>query len=309
MPSVIMSNMHQRTFDAFCLLFNAINWKVYIPATNEPNPFGYGQTNTPMRGEYTHITYQEFLDIKPDVVLCSCWEQLRGSYTMAKRTESKFVVHAGNNNVPYNKTVSSFLTSNDTHTYNNCDIPNKLLFYLPPDYDFYYKQPWQKDSRVVTSFIHHYSKYWKESWTKYDSTRKLNPDITFINFGVSGDDSYGPNLTSPHDVRRMLGASRCLLHIKEQEGYGWSLLEAISSGIPVIAPKKYVVGKTCEMFLVEGKSVIFLHENIREFRTAFENVDLLNQIAETGPKFLREIISPSENYEKIRKFFEEVVLA
>jgi hypothetical protein len=301
--------MHQRTFDAFCLLFNAIDWKVYIPTSTEPNPFGYGQTNYPMRGECTMVSYQEFLDIKPDVLLCSCWEQLRCSYNMAKQSGSKLVVHAGNNHVPYNKSHASFLTSNDTYTYQSCDIPNKVLFYLPPDYEFYHKLPWQKDSHVVTSYIHYYSKYWKASWTKYDNIRRLNSDLAFINFGVVDGDSYNPNLTDPTDVRRMLGVSRVLLHIKESEGYGWSLLEAIASGIPVIAPRAYVVGKTCEMFLVEGKSVIFLHKDTNEFRKAFDNVELLSQLAETGPKFVRALINPEENYSKIKKFFEEVVLA
>jgi hypothetical protein len=309
MPSIIMSNMHQRTFDAFCLLFNAIGWKVFIPAPTEPNPFGYGQTNTPMRGEWQVVTYQEFLDIKPDVLLCSCWEQLPGAYKMAKQSGSKLVVHAGNNHVPYNKSHASFLTSNDTYTYQSCDIPNKVMFYLPPDYEFYHKQPWQSDSRIVTSYIHYYSKYWKASWSKYDNLRRLNPDIAFINFGAPGDEVYSPSITQPVDVRRTLGISRCLLHIKEQEGYGWSLLEAIATGIPVIAPKAYVVGKTCEMFLVEGKSVIFLQKDTNEFRKAFDNVELLQQIADTGSRFVRELISPEENYMKIKKFFEEVVLA
>lgn len=309
MPSVIMSNMHQRTFDAFCLLFNFIGWTVYIPSSSEPNPFGYGQTNTPFRGEWKVITYSEFLDIKPDVVLCSCWEQLPGAYRMAQQSGSKLVVHAGNNNVPYNKTHAQFLTSNDTYTYQRCDIPHKVFFYLPPDYDFYFPQPWQKDSYIVTSYIHYYSKYWKTSWSKYDNIRKLNPDIAFINFGLVDGDAYNPNLIQPVDVRRMLSVSRCVLHIKESEGYGWSLLEAISSGIPVIAPKGYVVGKTCEKFLIEGKSVIFLNKDTSEFRQAFDNVELLQTIANTGPNFIRNFINPEENYLIIKKFFEEVVLA
>jgi hypothetical protein len=254
------------------------------------------------------ITHQEFLDIKPDVVLCLCLDQLKTSAKLASQTGSKFVVRAGNNDVPYNKSHSNFLITNDTHTYKNCNIPNKLFFYLPPDYDFYRKQEWHEDSMIVTSYIHYYRKYWQKSYHKYDVIRRANTDIAFVNFGVSGDDGYAPSLVNPSDVRRTLGVSRCSLHIKEREGYGWSILEAISCGIPVIAPKVYVVGKTCESFLVENKSVVFI-ENTADFRNAFNNVDQLYKLSETGPKFIREFINMEEQGNNMKKFFEEVVLA
>ena len=309
MPSVIFSNMHPRDFDAFCALFNGIGWKVYVPSANEPNPFGYGATTMPTKGEYTAVTYVEFLDTKPDVVLCLCWEQLVGAMRMAQVSGSILVVRAGNNAVPYNRQHSNFLLTNDTHTYERCDIPNKLFFMLPPDYEFYSKQAWQKTSRIVTSFIHFYSKYWKASWQKYSNIRSANADLAFINFGVVDDGTYNPSLTSTEDIRRMLGVSRCLLHVKEKEGYGWSLLEAIACGIPVIAPKPYVVGKTCESFLIENKTVVFLHKETGEFRTAFDNVDHLYKISEVAPKFIREFINAENQYSKVKKFFEEVVLA
>lgn len=307
-PSVIFSNMHPQDFDAFTTVFNKIGWKVYIPSDREPNYFGYGATTVPTKGDYTMITHQEFLDIKPDVVLCLCLDQLKTSAKLAAQTGSKFVVRAGNNNVPYNKSHSDFLITNDTYTYKNCDIPNKLFLYLPLDYDFYCKQAWQRDSTLVTSYIHYYSKYWQNSYHKYDVIRRANTDIAFINFGVSGTDECTPSLTNPVDVRRMLGVSRCVLHVKEKEGYGWSILEAISCGIPVIAPKVYVVGKTCESFLVEDKSVIFI-ENTSDFRKAFDNVDQLCKLSEIGPKFIRELINLEEQSSNMKKFFEEVVLA
>jgi hypothetical protein len=309
MPSVIFSNMHPRDFDAFCALFNGIGWKVYVPSDQEPNPFGYGATTHPTKGAHTMVKYQEFLDIKPTVVLCLCWEQLVGAMRMAQASGSILVVRAGNNAVPYNNSHSKFLITNDTYTYHRCNIPNKLFFMLPPDYEFYSKQEWYRTSHIVTTFIHFYSKYWQASWHKYSNIRLANPDIAFINFGVVDDGSYNPNLTNVEDIRRMLGVSRCLLHVKEREGYGWSLLEAIACGIPVIAPKPYVVGKTCESFLIEDKTVVFLHKETGEFRIAFDNVDHLYKISEIAPKFIRELINAEEQYSKVKKFFEEVVLA
>lgn len=309
MPSVIFSHMHHRDFDAFCAMFNAIGWKVYIPSNKEPNYFGYGQTTVPTKGEYTAITYAECLDIKPDVVLCLCWEQLPGSKQLAKKTGSKFVVRAGNNSVPYNHAHSNFLISNDTHTYNQCNIQNKLLFYLPPDYSFYTKQTWYEDSYIVPSYIHFYENYWRASWNIYSQIRMDNRDIAFINFGASADGFKYPNLNNANDVKRTLGISRCLLHVKEAEGYGWSLLEAISCGIPVIAVKAFVKGKTCEHFLIEGKTAFLLTNDTSEFRRVFDDIEYLRTISETGPIFIRDFINEEEQYDNIKKFFEEVVLA
>lgn len=307
--SVIFSNMHPRDFDAFCVMFNAIGWKVYVPSSTEPNYFGYGTTNIPSRGECTVITHKECLDIKPTVILCLCWEQLNASMKLARETGSILVVRTGNNSIPYNKSHSRFLLSNDTHTYNSCDIPNKLFFYLPPDYDFYTKQMWQSDSFIVSTYIHFYNKYWKASWEIYNTIRQANKDIAFINFGIVDGGAYNPSLTNPKDVRRTLSISRCMLHIKESEGYGWSLLEAISCGIPVIASESFTIGKTCSHFLLENKTVVFLKESTAEFRPGFDNIDLLYKISEAGPKFIREFINPEEQYAKVKKFFEEVVLA
>jgi len=308
MPSIVLSHMHHRDFDAFCLMFSSIGWKVYVPSNKEPNYFGYGQTVLPTKGDASFATFEELLHIKPDVVLCSCWEQIVGATKTARALGAKLVVRAGNNNVPYNKSHSEFLISNDTHTYNRCDIKNKLLFYLPPDYDFYHKLSRCEDSFIVPSYIHFYEKYWVESWKTYNSIRRLNNDVAFIPFGVS-DGNRTPNLTQAIDVRRTLGISRLLLHIKELEGYGWSLLEAISCGIPVVANKGYTVGKTCEHFLIEGKTARFLYKDTSEFRKVFDDTESLAKISEEGPKFIREFINVEEQYSKIKKFFEEVVLA
>lgn len=309
MPSVVFSHMHHRDFDAFCAMFNAIGWKVYIPSNKEPNYFGYGITAVPTKGEYTVITYAECLDIKPDVVLCLCWEQLHSSMAIAKQAGSKFVVRAGNNSIPYNHTHSNFLISNDTHTFNRCDIPNKLLFYLPPDYDFYTKQNWYEDSYIVPSYIHFYEKYWKTSWNIYSQIRTDNRDIAFVNFGHSDDGFKYPILNNAGDVKRTLGISRCLLHVKEAEGYGWSLLEAISCGIPVVAFKPFVTGKTCEHFLIDGKTVRFITNSASEFRKIFDDVESLRAISEIGSKFIREFINAEEQYNNVKRFFEEIVLA
>jgi glycosyltransferase involved in cell wall biosynthesis len=115
-------------------------------------------------------------------------------------------------------------------------------------------------------------------------------------------------IARPKDIVRTLGISRCMLHVKESEGYGWSILEAIACGIPVISVEKYVKGKTCEGFLINNKTAILLKQDASEFRTAFSNTDLLRKISEEGPKFIREFINLEEQAAKLKDFLENVVL-
>lgn len=308
MPSVIFSNMHPRVFDSFCLMFNSIGWKVYIPSTKEKNYFNYGVLTPPTKGEYTELTYEEFLDVKPDVVLCLCWQHLEASIRLSEIIGSKLVLRAGNNNVPYNNTHGNFLMSNDLHTYQQCNIKNKLFFYLVPDYEFYSKLPWAGDSRIVSTYVQFYQAYWKQSWKIYDNIRLLNKDIAFINYGAFREGTiYSPMLSKPKDVLRTLGISRCMLHVKEMEGYGWGLLESISCGIPVISVEKYIKGKSCESFLVEGKTAMLLKKDAAEFRSVFDNVEVLRKISEEGPKFIRSFINAEEQYAKVKSFMEDVM--
>lgn len=309
MPSVIFGNMHPRVFDVFTLLFNKMGWKVYIPSIKDENYFGYGVLSTPSKGDYTELTYKEFLDVKPDVVLCLCWQHVPATAKLATAIGSKLVLRAGNNNVPYNRSHGSYLISNDLLTHQRCNIKNKLFFMLPLDYDFYSQVSWPADSRIVSSYIQFYEAYWTRSWQIYNNIRISNKDLAFVNYGSYRDGTtYSPLITRQEDIVRTLSISRCMLHVKEAEGYGWSILEAISCGIPVIAAEKYVKGKTCESFLINNKTAVLLKQDTGEFRAAFDDIDLLRKISEEGPKFIREFINLEEQAAKLKDFMENIVL-
>ena len=311
MPSVIFSNMHPRVFDSFCVLFNSIGWKVYIPSLKGHNYFGYGSLTIPSIGNYQELTYDEFLQTKPDVVLCLCDAQLKYSIKLARRTRSKLVLRSGNNNVKYTKKHSSFLISNDIQTYEKSDVQHKLFFYLPPDYNLFTRQRWCADSNIVTSYIQCYNSQWQNCWNVYNRIRLQNTDLAFLNFGAEVKNyPYNPFLLNKQDIVRTLSISRCVLHLKEAEGYGWSLLESLSCGIPVVVSKQYVVGKTCEKFLIDKLSAIYLNDlnDVTEFRKVFEDTKLLQTVSEKSYKFIRNLIIPQEQYNKVKLFLENVVL-
>lgn len=299
MPSVLMCNMHPAAYNSFCRMFNHIGWKVYCP--KDENYFKYGSTSQENNIQ-NRISYQEALDIKPDVVLCLCWQQLQSSKKLANKIGAKFVVRAGNNDQPFRKEHSAYLLSNDTITYHKSNIPNKLFFLLPPDYETFSKHNWISKSNICSTYIGFYERFFLDSFHFYEKIKTLNSNVSFLLFGQPYQ-----ILHTPQDVHRTLGISRCVLHIKELEGYGWSILESIISGIPIIVHGEFIRNKTCEKFLIENITCKKI-TTPEQFQSVYLDTDSLRNITCKGRKYIQSLINMDEQSKKLRSFLEDVVL-
>jgi len=318
MPSVVMCNMHNRVFDAFCRIFKHIGYDVYTPKNGESNYFIYdGASSAPgvVNKHAQEKTLEEVLDIKPDMVLCCCWEQLKGSQRLAQLLNKPLVLRAGNNNVPYRPEHSEYLISSDQETYDKSNIKHKLMIMLPPDYDLYKPDgKYQFSSMVIPTLIHHYKSYWLKSYKIYKHIRHTQRRFAFVHFGYSGspglNEPYIPVLGRQDDIVNMLHIGRALLHIKEMEGYGWTLLEAAAAGVPIIAVRDYVQNRTSEKFLIENETCLFINEATYwdDFNKAIHNESAMLKIAENGSNYIRDLINLEEQAANIKKFLEEKVL-
>lgn len=314
MASVVMCNMHNRVFESFCRLFESIGITVYCPDSKAKNFFRYDGSSAPSSEVSSYaipITEEECLDIKPDIVLCSCWEQIVASKKLASKMGSKLVVRAGNNNVPYTPAHSDFLISSDIQTYNRSQIKNKIFLLMPPNYNRWRKSgTWDVNSMFLSSYVHYYQRYWKESWLLFNAIRKSNTQYAITNFGYQGEmPIYNPVLVRETDIYNMRSASRAVIHIKEKEGYGWSLLESIAMGIPVIAYEPFCVDKTCYKFLQDGVTCKFISKDnmLQDFKKVVEMKDEFSQINQIAPTWIRDFISIEQEGEKLSVFLESVL--
>lgn len=320
MSSVLLCNMHNNVFDSFCRMFKHLGIKVYCPKYGEENYFHYdGNSLAPsIVNDYAiEARREELSGLDIDFVLCCCWEQLIGAKKLAEELKIPLVLRAGNNNVPYTSNHSKFLISNDIQTYESKRIPNSLFFYLVPNYDemiphMITTNSFQR-SKIISTFIHYYESYWRGSYDIYDDIRKATPEYTFLEFGYSKEDvkkhKYIPVLGRKADIYNIMGISKALLHIKEMEGYGWTMLEAAAIGLPIIAHRDFVKGKTCETFLKEGVTALFLNKPTHhaDFVRYMNNEAALHDINYHGPRFIRQLINMERECEKLGKFLENVI--
>lgn len=324
MASVLMCNMHNKVFDAFCRMFKHMNIKVYCPKYGRENYFLYdGNSDAPhvVNPYAIEVTREELDGVDIDFVLCSCWEQLIGAKKLSEELNAPLVLRAGNNNVPYNSNHSKYLISNDIQTHLSGRIKNSLFFYLVPDYetlDNYLISPeqYQTDnvrSRLIPSLIHYYRTYWKESYIIYDDIRQATPEYTFMEFGSNKPEVrkeyYVPTLHRAGDIYNLMHISKALLHIKEMEGYGWSLLEAVAIGLPVIVHRQFTEGKTCETFMKGGLTCAYINKptHHRDFLDIMDNHSMLININRNGPAYIRQFINMETECAKLKKYLEGVI--
>ena len=313
-PSVIMCNMHARVFDSFCRLFKAIGVQVFCPRPRDRYMGKHIKSRKAELNDYAKpISKAECLDIKPDIVLCSSWMQLIPSQRLAKQIDAKLIVRAGNNNVKYRKCHADYLISSDIQTMNASNIKHKLFLLMPPDYEQFSPQEWNSSSNIAASFINNYKRNWARSWSIYAMIVNHNKQIQFRNYGIGrGGHKY---LKTPNEIVNALNSSKAVLHVKEQEGYGWSMLETISCGTPLIVYRPFTRDKTCSKFLVDGVTCLFIDRHGSEkhpsrhehFRANFNDMERLSEIHQSGHKWIRNYINTEECVDKLKTFIENTV--
>lgn len=89
------------------------------------------------------------------------------------------------------------------------------------------------------------------------------------------------------DVRATLAGSAATLAIKDQEGYGWSMLEALSSGRPIIYQRGLLRGMEFHKWTEDGISAF-------GFTTPRDLVDLVGQIMSDPSAYRQKQIRTAE---------------
>lgn len=253
------------------------------------------------------IEQDEFFANPPDFLILSCYEnQLDILNNMwlpypTVRKKTNLVHYAGNTNVPYNWNHVDALLTSDLKTLSNASRHNKKsLFYFPwLDFDDEYSFKGTNLGNKINSYIVEYQPQFPEAHNIASKIKQLNSNYEF---------TFHENLPV-EKISDVMNDSCATLHIKPLEGYGFSILESLGVGRPVILYKPYSIGKTyVDWCINDVTAIIFeslpeLKERLQIFET---DSNYREQMQRNAAKVSREKINLPKQKENLHKFLMDI---
>lgn len=252
------------------------------------------------------LSKEEILDLKPEIMFLSCVDSqpeiLNELYPHLKN-HSKFVAYSGNDywDGAYDfSIIRNYLCADYTGFLLSLKYKLNYLYYKPEiNYDFFQYQG-VSDGNIFGSYI---NKYQIAFPNDHDFCFKLMNSIKEINFSPCDGCTREKMLEN-------LKNSIATVHIKRLEGYGYSIIESLATGRPVFLARPYSQNKSLQQWCVENKTAFFF-DTPEEFKTKalnfINNKDFRYSIQEKCAKTIREIINNDIEFEKLKKFIDNLV--
>lgn len=109
---------------------------------------------------------------------------------------------------------------------------------------------------------------------------------------------------SKPEVQNLMAASSALLHIKDQEGWGWSILEMLSIGRPAIVHSHLASKMAYQRWCVEGVSAFYFStlRELGEIISRLSDADYRHSLQARTASFIRERINNAHSATELAEF-------
>ena len=314
MKTLFFPDMHRRMPKAFAKALKDAGYTILLPDNSFVNHIKYWNkwtkddlSNNKYFSDVTNIdviSYDEILKNNPDIVLITCYEvqdDMLKIYDKLDKNKTKLLHYAGNNYVPYDWDRLTNIVTTDESIYQKAKLRNKnAIFYLPwVDFENDYKFEGTNDSKIIKSYILNYQKYFLEA---YNIAKIAESMFSELGYQVS----FLENL-SEIEVPEAMYNSIATLHVKPIEGYGFSIIESMAKGRPVMLYKPYSEGKSYRYWASEMETCIYF-SNIEELKTKFNIfLDNSSSIQVKCSNKIREIIKNDFQSQRLSKFIGKLV--
>lgn len=252
------------------------------------------------------IEKQEFFDDPPDILFISCYENqidiLNNIWLKDEKIRKKtsLVHYAGNTNVPYDWRFVEALVTTDLQTFENSKKNNKktLLFFPWVDFEEYSYDGYN-DGETINSYIALYKELFPEA---YNLANIVKNNIPYYNF------NFHEQIKSDQ-VSTIMKNSVATMHIKPLEGYGFSIIESLACGRPLIMYEPYSYGKTYNFWCIKDKNCIMFNnfeELYKKLNLLKNDSDYRHELQENSAKIVREKINLQFHKSNLINFFEHI---
>lgn len=307
---VFFTHMHITLGASLALMLRRAGFAVYTPDEEFTKAIRgpYQNSNALSVAGATQVSQEEFKDMPMDIAILMCQEQERANWwSLVGEKPGITVVHyAGNEWVPYQSEVHHLLYTNTnvlTHLkpYNSLRIYPIMPYeaFQPPLHDrAYVAEP------VVRGFISDI-KTWRQGYPDFQRLQML-AQAQLPGIQVENNEFYWGQTRD--EVSKLMNTALLGVHFKDSEGYGFSVLEMMCQGVPVIIPS-YLVGKTVGDFIQHGKTGWVVDSSpaaIPIIKRCHEDRGYLQQVGDNAAWAVREVIQEEEQVGGLKSFLEAI---
>ncbi len=222
------------------------------------------------------IENDEFFNNPPDVLFVNCLEveksifQLSNMLIKTRGVSPKIAHYSGNNDTRYNKKWVKNLIAVDAYTARRFDRKKTNIVFWIPWIDFDRMEfEGVTDSLEINSYIAHYNAAFKKSALVFENiVRKCIVD--FPQVIIQSYPKPDGNGHVKHDqVFSLINESCATIHIKQSEGFGYTIVESLAKGRPVFLNRSFSLGSRLMNWCIEGRTAFFF-DDYAEFHAKLE---------------------------------------
>jgi hypothetical protein len=253
----------------------------------------------------TCLNKEEILDLKPEIIFITAYEnqfEILEELWPHLKDKSKIAMYSGNRYwpeaYPFDK-VENYL-SVDWLSYNLCMHHKKNFLYYRPwvDYDTFIFNG-GNSSNVVGSYISNFSEAFPAD---YEYSNYLKKALDFLDIKL--------HRNIPHEeVPIEMEYSMASLHVKSQEGYGYSIIESMASGRPVFLYSKYKEDKSYQQWAIENVTALYFSDAYElhcKAKAMLESEDYRHHLQHTCAEHIRKFINNEEQTNNLKQFLENL---
>lgn len=258
------------------------------------------------------IENDEIINNPPDVLVVNwngveneIYDLLQNLNQHPQKKEIKIVHYSGNNCTSYNKDYVKNLIAVDACTAQSYDPSQTNIISWIPWINFE-ALPYLSvnDQSSINNFISHYYE------TSFVKSRVIFQEIeNRLKLVFPQLDIVSPPFMPRDDLLSLIDQSCATFHIKESEGFGYTIIESLAKGRPVFLKRSFSLGSRLMNWCIEGKTAFFFDdypECEKKVKKYLEDQEFRHQVQNDCAATVRKLIDNKKQARVLDNFLQNL---